>query len=157
MEPDGGRDRRIEISLLVRLAIDIQTSISRRASIRQKKRQPVTFVSIVRAHVCQYVSWTTSSRSKNVRSVPTFPYDFNVGQTFPRLVCVSPAARPSTPPRWIADNFVFEMLTLPTIIDANRVYDRWIQIVHVETSKKHRKWKVKSFSNFFQSRRLISI
>lgn len=27
-----------------------------------------TFVSIVGAHVCQYVSWTTSSRSKNVRS-----------------------------------------------------------------------------------------
>ena len=64
--------------------------------------------------------------------------------------CVSPAARPpSTPPRWIADNFVFEMLTLPAIIDANRhrVYDRWISDsprgnFELETSKKHRKRKV---------------
>ena len=150
MEADGGRDWRIEISLLARLAIDIQTSISRRASIRQKKRQPVTFVSTcTRLFVHTSVNTYPGLLQAALRTFDPFQHFHTILTSAKRFLasCVSPAARsPSTPPRWIADNFVFEMLTLPAIIDANRhrVYDRWISDsprgnFELETSKKHRK------------------
>ena len=113
----------------VQLAIDIQTSVSSlHRFVRRRDSLLRLFPSLV-AHGCQYVSWAVPRWKATGRSLRTIR-STNISIRVLRVCYDSsppsfPLFRPFRPlalsaARWIADNFVFEMLTPRTIIDANR-------------------------------------